>query len=112
MVCDRLAPAGGVPAIDPPNFDPTQNIINTVNDLACRFLDGAGNPVGRGGDACVLFPSGEFHFVNPQTTLQFCGFIDRPLEFQPGDTLVTVQLRDTDGNLGPSAQIVVRVGSQ
>lgn len=111
-VCDRFATnSGGVPAIDPPSFDSTQTTINTVNDLACRFLDGSGSSGGRSnGEACVLFPSGEFHFAKAGTTVQFCGYIDRPLEFPPGDTFVTVRLSDDAGTPGAAAQIVIRVG--
>lgn len=109
-VCDSSGPTpGGVPAVDPPNFAPTQVDINAVNDLACRFLDGNGAPMGRNSDSCVLFPSGDFKFANPMTTTQFCGLIDRALSFPSGDTMVTARLRDVNGNAGPQAQIVIRV---
>lgn len=110
-VCDRVPPdAGGVPAIDPPNFEETANHISIVNDLACRFLNGLGDPGGRGQlDACVLMPSGDFRFVDPTSTIQFCGFIDRVAEFPPGDTLVSARLRDTAGHVGPPASIVIRI---
>jgi hypothetical protein len=111
-VCDMLAPTlGGVPATDPPNFDPTRTNINTVNDLACRFLDGGGSPLGRGAsDSCVIFASGDFRFVNKDSTSQFCGFMDRPLQFPVGDTLVTARLRDVLGNVGAQAQVIIRAG--
>ncbi|HXQ22168.1 MAG TPA: dockerin type I repeat-containing protein [Candidatus Acidoferrales bacterium] len=109
-VCDSSGPTpGGVPAVDPPNFAPTQADINAVNDLACRFLDGSGAPTGRTSDSCVLFPTGDYEFVNPMTTIQFCGVIDQVLSFPPGDTVVTARLRDVNGNAGPPAQIVIRV---
>lgn len=112
-VCDMTAPMlGGVPAVNPPNFDATSTNVNTINDLACRFLDGGGSPLGRGkNESCVVFGSGDYHFVQTNSTLQFCGFIDRPLQFPPGDTLVTARLRDVLGNVGPQAQIVIRAGS-
>jgi hypothetical protein len=112
-VCDRSGPSpGGVPAVNPASFASTQTNINAVNDLACRFLDGTGAPVGRrGSDACVMFDSGDFGFVNKQmSTIQFCGFIDQLIEFPPGDTLVTARLRDVDGNPGSPAQLMIHVG--
>jgi hypothetical protein len=112
-VCDASGTtAGGVPAINPPSVDPTQTNINAVNDLGCRFEDGNGNPVARTSqsDSCILLPSGDSTFGSPNSTMQFCGFIGKVLEFQSGDTVVTARLRDLAGNLGPSSQIVVRVG--
>ena len=112
-VCDSTgATAGGVPAIDPPNFTAAQSTINAVNDLACRFVDGSGKPGPRRNpdDSCVMFISGESGWVNQNTTTQFCGFVTGVMEFPPGDTLVTVRLRDEGGNPGPIAQLVVRVG--
>jgi len=115
-VCDDSgAQAGGVPAIDPPVFDTTQETINVVNDLACRFVDGSGKPQGRtANDACVQFPTGDFDFVMHASTVQFCSFISRVLEFPEGDTLVTVRLRSTlddlPANVGPPAQAVIHVG--
>ena len=112
-VCDSTGQtAGGVPAINPPDFDATPDVIATVNDLACRFIDGSGHTQGRGPtEGCVLLDSGDEGFVNPASTVQFCGLIDKALTFPPGDTLVTVRLLDTDGNPGPIAQLVVRLGS-
>jgi len=111
-VCDDSgATAGGVPAVDPADFTDAQANINTVNDLACRFVDGVGNYQGRAAaDACVLFPSGDFGFVVDSSTVQFCGFISKVLEFAPGDTLTTVRLRDTDGQVGPAAQMIIHIG--
>lgn len=113
-VCDRTGrTAGGVPAIDPPNFDETQINVDIVNDFACRFLDGSGAPVGRGGtEACVLFPDGNYGFVGAASRIQFCAVIDRVVEFPLGDTLVTARLRDVNGNPGPSSQLVIRVGPE
>ncbi len=112
-VCDSSgALAGGVPSIDPPNFDTLQTVINAVNDLACRFVDGSGKPGPRRNatDSCVMFASGDSDFVDPNTSIQFCGFVTGVMEFPSGDTLVTARLRDEDGNPGPIAQLVVRVG--
>jgi hypothetical protein len=112
-VCDSSgAMAGGVPAVDPPSFNTAQSIVDAVNDLACRFVDGSGKPGPRRNpdDSCVMFISGESGFVGQNSTIQFCGFVNGFMEFPPGDTLVTVRLRDEGGNPGPIAQLVVRVG--
>ena len=112
-VCDSTGSmAGGVPAVDPPNFDAVQSNIDAVNDFACRFVDGFGRPAPRRNpdDSCVTFGSGESNFVNANTTIQFCGFVTGVMEFPTGDTLVTARLRDTDGNPGPIAQLIVHVG--
>ena len=112
-VCDTTGPmAGGVPPIDPPSFAAVQTAIDAVNDLACRFVDGSGQPAPRRRpeDSCVMFSSGESAFVDPNTTAQFCGFVTKVMEFPSGDTLVTARLRDEGGNSGPIAQLIVRVG--
>jgi hypothetical protein len=110
-VCDDIPPTlGGVPAIDPPDFSPTQAAGNAVNDLACRFKDGFGLRSGRGpSDSCVRFADGLFRFVAPASTLQFCGAINRPIGFPEGDTTVTVRIRDVRGNVSAVAQLVIRV---
>lgn len=124
IVCDNAGPnAGGVPATNPPNFDLTQTNIKAVNDLGCRFVDGSNNPQGRSSaDSCVKrLPSEEYEFVcdglntacpsgKVTSTVQFCGFMGKALEFQTGDTTVTARLRDSGGNAGPLAQIVIRIG--
>ncbi|MBI3786023.1 MAG: hypothetical protein HY270_21750 [Deltaproteobacteria bacterium] len=111
-VCDYIGVgAGGVPGVDPPDFDRPEN-APAVNDLACRFRDGSGQPNGRSSnDACILFGSGDFGFANSQSTLQFCAAVDSIIDFPSGDTLLTVRLRDTDGNLGPTARVIVRIGN-
>ena len=112
-VCDRSGPTpGGVPATDPPSFDDTQANIAASNDLSCRFVNGGDMPVARTRDeACVLFPSGDFRFVSLASSVQFCGFVTRFMEFPQGDTLVTARLRDQAGNPGAPMQIVIRIGS-
>lgn len=113
-VCDRSgSSAGGVPAVDPPRFEPFDDtLIGTMNDLSCRFLDGGGAPAGRRrNEACVKFlPSEEYGFVRDETTVQFCGGpVEGTFRFPEGDTLITVRLRDEEGNPGPPRQFVIRV---
>jgi len=98
-------PLGGVPGIDPPTFDPaSQTVANILNDFGCRFAD---NTFGQ----CTFDAGGNFAFVAPDSTKQFCTSIvlGREMRFPSGDTLLTVQLRDGGRNLGLPAQIVVRV---
>lgn len=109
-VCDIGVPAGGVPGVTPPSFDSSPSNINSVNDLACRFRDGEGHPLGVGpADACTLFPSGEYEFVNASSTVQYCAVVARVFAFADGDTLLTVRLRDIQGFVGPPVQLLVRV---
>jgi hypothetical protein len=110
-VCDNSSGHfGGVPGIDPISFDLTQMISDAMNDLGCRFDDGAGTPQGRQPDsACVLFPDGEFRFVDSTATIEFCATVTAALAFPPGDTVVTARVRDQTGTIGPERQIVVRI---
>jgi hypothetical protein len=113
-LCDRDGPfAGGIPAINPPSFQELPAILTSVNDFSCRFVDGSGAFRGRtnGSDSCVQNPpdSGLFNFVDPRSRIQFCALVDRPIRFPPGDTLLTVRLRDILGNVGFESKIVVRV---
>lgn len=111
-VCDRVPPnAGGVPGVDPPQFSDAPEIVAALNDFGCRFLDGTGQPRARSrNDACILKADGSFDFARPDSTVQFCGFVDVPMAFPAGDTRVTVRVADTSGVLGPPAQIIIRVG--
>ncbi|MCX8070916.1 MAG: hypothetical protein N3C12_00495 [Candidatus Binatia bacterium] len=109
-VCDVSPPGGGVPAVEPADFSATPEITAAINDFACRFRDGEGKPSGVGpADACTLFPSGDFGFVNPASTVQYCAQVSRLMSFPVGDTVLSVRLRDILGNVGPTARIVVRV---
>jgi hypothetical protein len=110
------AQPGGVPATNPPNFDPaSQQVANVLNDFGCRFDTHDLN------SPCTLNINGNPSFVcvgahpNSQclatgTTLQYCtvGVIGSDLEFHSGDTVLTVQVRDQAGHIGFPHQIVVR----
>jgi hypothetical protein len=122
-VCDRFGPSpGGVPRIWPVNFDLTQRNIDILNDFGCRFVDGSGGNAGRSvNDACVQYTingsgTGERGYQDPiNSRVQFCGAITS-IELFPqgqgdsGDTVLTVRLRDTAGNVGDPKQIIVHVG--
>ena len=99
-----------MPAVVPFDFSPAA--AAAINDLSCRFLNGLGVRSGRvPGDACTQFP-GDFpldHFVDASSRIQFCGQMNTPLGFAPGDTTVAARIRDVDGNLSDVARIVIRV---
>jgi hypothetical protein len=99
-VCDRRPPKiGGIPAINPPSFAETQEITNALNDFSCRF-----ETFIESESSCVVTPHGDFSFIKPDTTTQFCMVVARAWNFPPGETLVSVRLRDIEGNPGPIAQ--------
>lgn len=118
-VCDRgpQAPIGGIPAINPPDFGPSDAVTDAINDFACRF-----DAHSESGSACTMFGSG-FAFVmmpprvpnddpSSWSRMQFCSVpsVGFEMRFPAGqDTLLTVQLTDTQGNVGDQEQIVVRV---
>jgi len=104
-VCDTTQ--GGVPGIDPPRFDEgNPTITNALLDLACRFQALTAN------EPCTLLdPSREHKRVHPDASTQFCSPGSGRTTFPAGDTVVTVRLRDTTGEVGPPTQIVVRVGT-
>ena len=111
-VCDVIAPDfGGVPAIDPPRFDTSPAVLDALNDLGCRFVDGTGLPMARTcALSCVKNTNSDYACIHPlDTEAQFCALIDAPLEFPAGDTLVTVRVLDEAGNLGAPARLILRV---
>lgn len=109
-VCDTGplpdAPLGGVPGVDPIDFDPTsQPVADALNDFGCRFdVHTSDNP-------CTNNDAGNPAFLGVGTTLQYCTatVIGAELDFPSGDTVLTVQARDTGGHLGFPATLVVRV---
>lgn len=103
---------GGVPGIDGavPNHctgDPEQCISDALNDFGCRFL------VVLTSDNAITEPTpGIPRFVNPTPSMRQFAFpepIGAELALPEGDTLLTVRVRDTAGNLGDPKRIVLRV---
>ncbi len=113
-VCDASGPnAGGVPPIWPVDFTPTATNIGIVNDLACRFVDGNSNPVGRPSTYACVIPdrvTQEPDYADPTSKIEFCALITQVEQFAVADTVVTARLRDVDGNVGAPAQIIIHVG--
>lgn len=112
-VCDDTAPVlGGVPAwqgtLELPG---PQALADIVNDLACRFKDGSGQPRGRNAaEACTLFDDGQYRFAGSGTTVQFCGFIDAVIALPEGaETRFTVRVRDEAGRWSDSRSVIVRI---
>jgi len=109
-VCDT-GPAssggGGIPGINPPSFDPfNQTVTNALNDLACRFESHSAL------NACTqIDATGDGKPISPLATVQFCHIIAATELLPPGENIFSVKLRDLGGNLGPTAQIVVRVAT-
>jgi len=98
---------GGIAGIDPPNFAPEPAIITALRSFAVGFVYTKST-----GDACTFVNGGGgYSFVSPIATAQFCDPMSLPQAFPPGDSLLTVQLTDAGGNVGPTAQIIVRVST-
>jgi hypothetical protein len=108
-VCDEGMPppvgiGGGVPAISPPDFGPSQFITNTINDYACRFFTAISSA-----DACSKNINGIFSFLGGSSTrVQYCYNTDQIVAFPIGDTILSVQILDLNGNPGPIARMKVR----
>jgi len=101
-VCDRLRPnIGGIPAAQ--SFAETPEITAAINDFSCRFETHNDNE-----SACTVNQSGDFAFVNAETTQQFCMVVARAWAFPVGDTILTVRVRDVQGNPGPPKQLRIR----
>lgn len=104
-VCDKSFPdAGGVPAVGGSDFALEQSVSDALNDLGCRFRVFA-----EPSFACTQDNNGNFLFESAGSTIQFCALVSEAIEFPAGDTVLTVRLRDTAGNVGPATEIVVRI---
>jgi len=109
VVCDTGQPpiGGGVPGIDPPNFTPGNSFVtNALNDFACRF-----EAFSRADPCTRVDATGGSRMIDSNADVQFCDIVARTATFPPGESLLSVRLRDQIGNLGPTAQIVVRVAT-
>jgi hypothetical protein len=104
VVCDNRKPKiGGIPGINPPSFAETKEVAAKLNDMSCRFetfIESAGS--------CTLNKQGDFSYVAKDTTTQFCMVVAKAWNFPVGDTLVSVRLRDSKGDPGPTSQFIVR----
>jgi len=102
-VCDRKRPnIGGIPGINPPNFSETKKISDAINDFSCRFetfIESDGS--------CTLNKNGDYSFVSKDTTTQFCMIVAHAYMYPVGRTLLSVRLRDSEGNPGPVKQMWV-----
>ena len=103
---------GGVYAIPTPDFsvDSAQPLPGTITgalyDFGCRFEHHLKS------DQCTFYGDlASPAFLNAVSQAQFCKKVDSLAAFNPGDSLLTVRLRDEAGNIGPTAQIVVRVNT-
>ncbi len=109
-VCDMgppPTPFGGVPGTNPPVFLPGGAITAAIQDIECRFIAVPLNSQVSG--ACTRKSNGDFSFVSSTSRTQYCYQVPMTAAFQSGDTLVSVQLRDGGGNLGPTKEFIVRV---
>lgn len=114
-VCDigpTSAGGGGVFGISVPDFtlEPSAGpapgtISGALADFACRFS--YSNP----GFQCTYWDPATPGYVSPGSSAQFCDQTAANAAFNPGDSILTVRLRDVNGNIGPTKQIVVRVNT-
>lgn len=103
-VCDQMRPdIGGIPGINPPNFAETQQISDAINDLSCRFETHV-----QPDDACTVDKNGDFAFMSKDSTTQYCMLVARAWAFPKGVTLLSVRVRDTEGNPGPVKEMQIR----
>lgn len=118
-VCDK-GPAsqngGGVPGINPPDFsEDNQTVSDTLNDLACRFgVFNVGTGSNGTGPCTKVDATQDPALVTrnaPLSTVQFCDQVSTTTAFPPGDSVLTVKVRDQNGNLGRPTQIVIRVAT-
>jgi hypothetical protein len=108
-ICDMgppPTPFGGVPGVSPPDFGPSQQTTDAIQDLECRFST---NTVSAISNACTRNRFGDFGYISSGARTQYCYQVPMTGAFQDGDTVVALQLGDVAGNLGPHREFVVRV---
>lgn len=96
--------SGGVPAVHPPEFAEDQYVADALNDFSCRF----GIATTRNA-TCTMDDFGTQAFVDPGSRIQYCRQIATAESFGPGETMLTVRVRDRIGNVGAPRQIIVRL---
>lgn len=100
-VCDRRRPnIGGVPGIKPASFSETQRISDAINDFACRF-----ETFIESESSCTMAANGDYSFVKKDSSTQFCMIVAHAYAFPVGETVLSVRLRDEQGNPGPVKQM-------
>ncbi len=100
-------PVGGVPAVNPPSFGPDQTITDALRAFAFRFL-----PFTTTAPCTFTDPSGLPKLVDPtpsEVYQQYCTKAENAFAYPLGTSVLSAQLQDGSGNLGPTAQVVVRV---
>lgn len=104
-VCDARPPKlGGIPAVNPPSFAEKPQVSAALNDFSCRF-----ETFIESNSSCTVQKGGEFSFVDPKNSkVQFCMVVARAWNFPDGDTLVSLRLRDVDGDPGPVTRFIVQ----
>src|SRR5215470_7208756 len=102
----RTLPLGGVAAMpNALNFPPGSDVTTALIDMACRFELETSSM-----SACTRDPYGNYAFIGgSRTSRQYCFQVPRIAEFPFGDTILALQFRDINGNLGPPQEIVIRV---
>lgn len=106
-VCDIGTPpaGGGIPAINPPSFDPLDSsITDALNDFACRF-----EARDRTAPCTILDARRVSGLIVSDAKVQFCDQVSNTEVFPSGDTVVTAKVRDAGGQLGPAKQMIVRI---
>jgi len=102
----------GVPGFPVPDFGSSPAVLEALQAFGSRFTFEL-----AADDACTLDGNGNPNFlsvpvpptpVNP-TTRQYCYLVSPSLRFPGGDTVLTMQVADGGGVVGPTAQIVVRL---
>jgi hypothetical protein len=90
-------------------------ITDALNDFACRFgVFNVGAGTNATGPCTKVDATQDPQLVTrgaPPGTVQFCDQVASVAAFPPGESVVTVTVRDESGNLGPSKQIVIRVAT-
>lgn len=99
---------GGIPGFDPPDFGPTREVADALNDFSCGF-----EVATTARRACTTDGFGSPVFVSQASgVVQFCLLVNAVKAFPPGETALSVLVRDVGGNLGPEMRIAVRIGNQ